>query len=124
MENYVYFSDGDGADATGDAAMWPLSRFIGVDPVSATTTDIYFEGQTGVGDGVDEVRLTHLNSATVLDDQADLKGHKCQQIADVIAQLFNAHPHGGRMFTVADLTNNVFADGMPTISGVAITIDS
>ena len=124
MENYLYFSDADGADATGDAAMWPASRFIGVDPVSATTTDVYFEGQTGVGDGVDKVRLTHLNSATVLDDQADLKGHKCQQIANAIASLLNAHPHGGRMFTVVDLTENVTADLMPVISAVAITIDS
>ena len=124
MENYLYFSDADGADATGDAAMWPASRFIGVDPVSATTTDVYFEGQTGVGDGVDKVRLTHLNSATVLDDQADLKGHKCQQIASAIASLLNAHPHGGRMFTVVDLTENVTAAGMPAISALTITIDS
>tara|TARA_R110002012_G_scaffold280882_2_gene469635 strand:+ start:506 stop:880 length:375 start_codon:yes stop_codon:yes gene_type:complete len=124
MENYVYFSDGDGADATGDAGMWPLSRFIGVSPASATTTEVYFEGQTGVGDGVDKVVLTHLNSATVLDDQADIKGHKCQEVAEVIAQLFNAHPHGGKMFTVADLTNSVFAAGMPAISALAITIDS
>jgi len=124
MENYLYFSDGDGADATGDAGMWPLSRFIGVSPASATTTEIYFEGQTGVGDGVDKVVLTHLNSATVADDQADIKGHKCQQIANVIAELFNAHPHGGRMFTVVDLTNSVSAERMPTISDVAITIDS
>tara|TARA_Y100001972_G_C7412760_1_gene213747 strand:- start:58 stop:432 length:375 start_codon:yes stop_codon:yes gene_type:complete len=124
MENYLYFSDADGADATGDAAMWPASRFIGVDPVSATTTDIYFEGQTGAGDGVDKVRLTHLNSTTVEDDQADLNGHKCQQIANSIASLLNAHPHGGRMFTVVDLTENVTAAGMPTISAVAITIDT
>tara|TARA_R100001082_G_C4238670_1_gene106380 strand:+ start:126 stop:500 length:375 start_codon:yes stop_codon:yes gene_type:complete len=124
MENYLYFADGDGADATGDAAMWPMSRFIGVDPVSVTTTDIYFEGQTGVGDGVDKVRLTHLNSSTVLDDQADLNGHKCQQIANAIASLFKAHPHGGVMHTVVDLTNSVTAAGMPTISAVAITIDS
>ena len=124
MENYLYFSDADGADATGDAGMWPASRFLGVDPVSATTTDVYFEGQTGLGDGVDKIRLTHLNSATVLDDQADIKGHKSQQIASAIASLFNAHPHGGIMFTVVDLTENVTAAGMPAISTVAITIDS
>jgi hypothetical protein len=124
MENYLYFSDADGADATGDAGMWPASRFIGVDPASATTTDIYFEGQTGVGDGVDKITLTHLNSATVLDDQADLNGHKCQQIANVISSLLNAHPHGGKMITVVDLTENITAAGMPAISAVAITIDS
>jgi hypothetical protein len=124
MENYLYFSDADGADATGDAAMWPASRFIGVDPTSTTTTTIYFEGQTGVGDGVDKVVLTHLNSASNEDDQADLKGHKCQQIANAISSLLNAHPHGGKMHTVVDLTENITAAGMPTISAVAITIDS
>jgi len=124
MENYLYFSDADGADATGDAGMWPASRFVGVTPTSATTTDIFFEGQTGVGDGVDRIRLTHLNSATVLDDQADLNGHKCQQIVNAISSLLNAHPHGGRMLTVVDLTESVTAAGMPAISSVAITIDS
>ena len=124
MENYLYFSDADGADQSGDAAMWPASRFIGVDPVSGTTTDIYFEGQTGVGDGVDKVRLTHVHSTTVGNGQADLNGHKCQQIANTIANLINASPHGGRMFTIVDLTESVTAKGMPDISTVAITIDS
>jgi len=124
MENYLYFSDGDGADATGDAAMWPASRFIGVDPTSATTTTIYFEGQTGVGDSLDKVVLTHLNSATVLDDQADINGHKAKEIANAVAALLNAHPHGGVMHTVADLTEGVYAAGMPTISALTITIDS
>ena len=123
-ENYLYFSDADGADATGDAAMWPGSRFLGVDPVSATTTDIYFEGQTGVGDGVDKVRLTHLNSTTVVDDQADLNGHKAREIANAIAEAINAHPHGGVMHTMVDLTNNVHFGTMPTCTTVAITIDS
>jgi len=124
MENYLYFSDGDGADATGDSAMWPASRFIGVDPTSATTTTVYFEGQTGVGDGLDKVVLTHLNSATVLDDQANIGGHKCKEIAESISALLNAHPHGGVMHTAADLTESVFAAGMPAISALAITIDS
>jgi len=124
MENYLYFSDGDGADATGDAGMWPASRFIGVSPASGTTTEVYFEGQTGVGDGVDKIVLTHLNSGTVSDDQADLKGHKCQQIANAISSLLNAHPHGGVMHTVVDITASIEAAGMPTISAVAITIDS
>ena len=124
MENYLYFSDADGADATEDAAMWPASRFIGVDPVSGTTTDIYFEGQTGVGDGVDKVRLTHLNSSSVVNGQADLNGHKAKQIADAIAQCLNAHPGGGVMHTMVDLTNSITHPAMPTISAVAITIDS
>ena len=124
MENYLYFSDGDGSDATGDSAMWPASRFIGVDPTSATTTTLYFEGQTGVGDGLDKVVLTHLNSATVADDQADINGHKCKEIAEAVSSLLNAHPHGGIMHTVADLTEGVYAAGMPAISALAITIDS
>ena len=123
-ENYLYFSDGDGADATGDAAMWPGSRFLGVDPVSVTTTDVYFEGQTGVGDGVDKVRLTHLNSSTVADDQVDLNGHKAKEIANAIAEAINAHPHGGVMHTMVDLTNGTRFGTMPAISALTITIDS
>ena len=38
MENYIYFSDGDGADATGDAGCWPASNFIGATCLSTTTT--------------------------------------------------------------------------------------
>ena len=42
MEHYLYFAEGNGADAAGDAVMFPVSRFIGVEPISATTTGIYF----------------------------------------------------------------------------------
>ena len=43
MEHYLYFAEGNGADAAGDAVMFPASRFIGVEPISATTTGIYLE---------------------------------------------------------------------------------
>jgi len=122
MENYLYFSDGDGADATGDAAMWPASRFLGVDPVSGTTTAVFFEGQTGVGDATDKVVLTHLDSSTIIDDQLDLNGHKAVQIAEAISNALNSKP--GVMIDIVDLTNGITLGGMPVISQVAITIDS
>lgn len=122
MENYLYFGTGGGANATGEAGCWSAKRLIGITPASATTTDILFEGQTGAGDGVDKITLTHLNSATVLDDQADLKGHKCKQIAEALSNALNSKP--GVMIDIVDLDNNITLDGMPVISAVAITIDS
>jgi len=118
MENYIYFSDGDGADATGDAGMWPASNFIGVSPLSTTTTGVYFAGQTGVGDAPDLITLTHADETTTT-------GHHVQTIAKALAELLNAGPHaGGSTLTAVDLTNSVKAEGLSGITGVAITIDS
>ena len=118
MENYIYFSDGDGADATGDAGMWAASNFIGVSPLSTTTTGVYFAGQTGVGDAPDLITLTHADETTTT-------GHHVQTIAKALAELLNAGPHaGGSTLTAVDLTNSVKAEGLSGITGVAITIDS
>ena len=38
MEKYLYFGSASGADATGEAGMYPASRFLGVEPLTATTT--------------------------------------------------------------------------------------
>jgi hypothetical protein len=126
MENYLFFADADGVDATGDAGLYPVSKFIGIQPITATTTGVYFAGGTGVGDAPELVTLTHLNSATVLDDQADINGHKCQDIAKAIVRAMNAHPHsGGKIIDIVDLTNKKYAEGLSgLVTGVAITIDA
>jgi hypothetical protein len=118
MENYIYFSDGDGADATGDAGAWAASNFIGATPLSTTTTGVYFAGQTGVGDAPDLITLTHDNTTTTT-------GHRVQDIAKAMAKILNAGPHaGGSTITAVDLTNSVKAEGLSFVTGVAITIDS
>ena len=37
MENYLYFAEGGGADATTEAALYPASRFIGVEVAEGVT---------------------------------------------------------------------------------------
>mgnify|MGYP003672241775 CR=1 FL=1 len=40
MENFLYFADADGEDATGESGMYAASRFIGVSPVNATSKEV------------------------------------------------------------------------------------
>ena len=58
METYLYFAENLGADAAGDAAVFPAARFRGVDPISATTTRISFEATTGNA-ADDDILVTH-----------------------------------------------------------------
>ena len=118
MENYLFFADGDGVDATGDAGMYAASRFLGAAAANATTTNLHFEGATGVGDGDELVVLTHADGTTTT-------GHKVKDLGKALAKLLTAHPHaGGKVINVVDLTNSIFAEGFEGVTGVAITIDS
>ena len=51
METMLYFAEGGGADATTEAAMYPASSFLGVEPHDATNTYIYFDSPMGDVDG-------------------------------------------------------------------------
>ena len=117
-DNYLFFADGDGVDATGDAGMYAASKFLGASAANATTTDLFFEGGTGVGDGAEKVTLTHPDGTTTT-------GHKVKDLGKALAALLTAHPHStGKIINVVDLTNSVTAAGFEGVTGVAITIDS
>ena len=62
----LYFAEGGGADATTEAAMYPASRFLGVEPHDATNTYIYFDSPMGDVDGGggvgDIVKITHADT--------------------------------------------------------------
>ena len=117
-ENYLYFADADGEDATGDCGMYPASKFLGASAANATTTNLHFEGGTGVGDGSELVVLTHADGTVTT-------GHKVLDLGRSLAALLTAHPHGGgKLISVVDLTNSVKAEGFSGVTGVAITIDS
>tara|TARA_R110002012_G_scaffold20814_1_gene73452 strand:+ start:768 stop:1127 length:360 start_codon:yes stop_codon:yes gene_type:complete len=117
-DNYLFFADGDGVDATGDAGMYAASKFLGASAANATTTDLFFEGATGVGDGAEKVTLTHADGTTTT-------GHKVKDLGKALAALLTAHPHStGKIINVVDLTNSVTAAGFEGVTGVAITIDS
>tara|TARA_Y100000356_G_C11115620_1_gene211991 strand:+ start:106 stop:492 length:387 start_codon:yes stop_codon:yes gene_type:complete len=128
MEKYLYFSEGGGADATTEAAMYPVSKFLGVEPQTATTTRIYFESpindvDSGGGAG-DYIEVTHN------DTHAVAAGHRCRVIAKALAEACNAGPHAdGSSIAVIDVDNGVYFGGIADIIGdtsfgITINLDS
>jgi len=129
MEHYLYFAEGNGADAAGDAVMFPASRFIGVEPISATTTGIYFRSALGDVDGGggsgDLITVTHADTHATASSY-----HRAKLIAEAMCDLANATPHkAGVMTTVIDMDTNVHFAPIDAIKedasfGIAITLDS
>jgi len=56
-QNYLYFAE-DPVETTNEAIMVPVSAYRGCDPISATTTDFFFESVDGTATR-EAVRLTH-----------------------------------------------------------------
>ena len=129
MEHYLYFAEGGGADATTEAVCYPASKFVGVEPLSATTTGIYFESPVGDVDGGggagDLITVTHA------DTHATAGGyHRAKLIAEAMAELVNAAPHkAGVVTTVIDMDTNAHFTPIDKIKGdssfgIAITLDT
>ena len=138
MENMLYFSEGGGANstmtptivsgnATTEAACYPASRFVGVAPISVTTTRIYFESALNdvdsSGGAGDYIEVTHA-------DTSASTGHRCQIIARAMAAACNASPHskGGNVVNVIDVDNGVYFGEFKSIIGdasfgIAVTMD-
>ena len=129
MEHYLYFAEGNGADAAGDAVMFPVSRFIGVEPISATTTGIYFRSALGDVDGGggsgDTVVVTHADTHETASSY-----HRAKLIAEAMCEVANAKPHkAGVVTTVIDMDTNAHFTPIDKIKGdasfgIAITLDT
>ena len=129
MENYLYFGEGGGADATTEAALYPASRFIGVEPASATTTRIFFESPIGDVDGGggvgDYVEVTHADTHDTASSY-----HRCKIIAQAMAEAVNAGPHtDGKLISIIDADNGVYFGGIAGIIGdasfgITVNLDS
>jgi hypothetical protein len=128
MEKMLYFAEGGGADATTEAAMYPASRFLGVEPHDASNTYIYFDSPVGDVDGGggvgDYVKITHA-------DTHDTAGsyHRAKLIARSIAEAINSGPNSDGFVVIADADNGVYYGDIATISSdsgfaVAVTLDS
>ena len=129
MEHYLYFAEGGGADATTEAVCYAASKFVGVEPITATTTGIYFESPVGDVDGGggagDLITVTHA-------DTHDTSGsyHRAKLIAEAMCDLANATPHkAGVMTTVIDMDTNAHYSPIDKIKGdasfgIAITLDT
>ena len=127
MENYLYFAEGGGADATTEAGLFPVSRFLGVEPQTATTTRIYFRSAIdNIDDGggaPDYIEVTHA------DTHAVAAGHRSRLIAKAMAQACGAGPHVGGMVTVIDADNGVYFEDLVSIKddasfGITINLDT
>ncbi len=107
MKKYFYFSTGDAADATGEAALYPVDALRGVDPTAATTIALHFNPQdittVATSDDVDVVALTITSG----------------KIKEVLKALVEEINFGKNPFIVLDKDNEEFAIG--DVSDCAIT---
>jgi len=91
-ETYLYFAENLGANAIGDAAVFPASKFLGVNPISATTTRISFQALTGNA-ADDDVLLTHVTG-------------KFKEVCQALADALNSD--GPDMVVFADEDNTIY----------------
>tara|TARA_R100000152_G_C6753107_1_gene176853 strand:- start:937 stop:1287 length:351 start_codon:yes stop_codon:yes gene_type:complete len=111
--NYLYFSEGT-VDGTGDQGCWPASSYLGMDCVSATTTNIYFKSINGTGEN-DTVRIVHDGKhqavhelmATLLSDKGRAGGKGCPNFI-VVADAVSG--------TYADIGNNAAITGVHSVT--------
>ena len=108
MENYLYFANDGQNDASGDAVMYPASHFLGMVPLTNTTSEIFFmpkDGTETIGDGC---LITH-------------GAGKFKELADELASLMSGSRNNTNNFTVVvDLNTNLPAnEGAITATGLS-----
>ena len=116
MDKYLFFTDGDTVDASGDLACYPLSSFLGF-KVSASDT---------VSLGMQFVSCVTGPGATTEIDTVDLviTAAKHKKVIESITKAINAasFDDNSGLIVVCDALNSVFADS--DITGCEITHDS
>ena len=94
--NYLYFAEGT-VSTTGTAAMYPASSFLGLDPISATTTRISFKASNNTAVD-DDVLIQHASG-------------KHEEVASLIATLCDpSNVVTSKFIVVADEVNSVYLD--------------
>tara|TARA_R100000734_G_C3252482_1_gene53605 strand:+ start:212 stop:604 length:393 start_codon:yes stop_codon:yes gene_type:complete len=112
LQNYLYFSTGDGANGSAEAACIPCSKIRGVFPdgnVDGVKTTIAYEGTTNdVSSGThvgEYVAITH-------SDNTGGTGHDVINISRAIAEACNAGPHVQEPITIIDIDNDIYYDSL------------
>ena len=94
--NYLYFAEGT-INAAGHICMYPADRFLGFDPVSATTTRLSFKARNGTAVD-DDVLLTHVSG-------------KHKEVAELIASILEPNSVStGPFIVVADERGGTYLD--------------
>ena len=106
MEKYLYFAQGDGANATSEAVMYPVSSFRGAD-VAASAIQLWFTAAEAsdidAGDDDDLVTLTVTDG-------------KQKEVLKAIAEAMAAQGSMKEPFVViADEDNSVFIHSAITV---------
>jgi len=115
----MYFNTAAIPTATGRVAAYEAGSLMGVSPLAAGTTAVYFQRNLGEWDnksGRDRLTIAH-------DDKTVLTGHRCKEIAKAIAIAANSGPHVDGMTDVVDLNKNVFLNGLDFVTGITIDLD-
>tara|TARA_R100000458_G_C8191933_1_gene185365 strand:+ start:407 stop:796 length:390 start_codon:yes stop_codon:yes gene_type:complete len=115
----LYFASGQGVDQLGitiDAASLDGSELIGVMPVTATTTEAIFKDTND--DVINNIRVvfTHDDTHAV---ESGASGHRCREIAEVLAAAASAGPHSVTV-DVLDFDNNIKTPGLNFVTAVSI----
>ena len=129
MEHYLYFAEGGGADATTEAVCYAASKFVGVEPMTATTTRIYFESPVGDVDGGggagDIITVTHADTHATAGSY-----HRSKLIAEAMVEAVNQGPNAkGKMTSIIDADNGVYFGEIASIItdtsfGIVVTLDT
>jgi len=118
MERYLYFADGNGANATTEAYTAPASAIAGIVPESTTTTVIYINKNVGLDnvESKDTITLTH-------DNTTNTTGHRVKDIAKAVAEAANAGPHVNGVVDMVDLDNLIYYGNLSFVTAVAVAFD-
>ena len=116
MENYLYFSDGAQV-AADDNLVVKASDFMGVEPITDTTTAIFFKSamEGGGCDVRDKIVVTHA-------DTYASTGHHSRRIGKVMAEAANAGPHVNGMTDVIDVENSIYLGELSSLGITGIVI--
>ena len=127
VENFLYFAlTGTAGDAVTDAACYPVSSFLGSQPLSATTTGLYFKDSTNTEHAATTSGKHNLVTLTHANISATANIHK--EVARAVARIA-ANPGRGKVLTVVDTADGVVAEEFEahnnttqvTCSAIAIT---
>tara|TARA_R110000744_G_scaffold324342_1_gene430143 strand:+ start:811 stop:1155 length:345 start_codon:yes stop_codon:yes gene_type:complete len=90
-ETYLYFGDNKGGNAAGDSVTYPASTYLGLDPISATTSRISFKALAGTA-ADDDILFTHASG-------------KYKELCQAMAILMNST--SGKLVVVYDEDNSI-----------------
>tara|TARA_Y100001973_G_C5169666_1_gene318273 strand:+ start:538 stop:873 length:336 start_codon:yes stop_codon:yes gene_type:complete len=104
----LYFSETSPADAAGDAILLPISSFLSMDVLSATTTIMQFKKIDGTHDN-SHITITHpagksLEVMKVV--SAAMAGNTRSNVIDIV-ELGNLHPVAGILGETSSLITGI-----------------